>query len=137
MSEELSQLAASAAKTVLTLMLTDTWNGCRSGVVSLWRRFRPEQSDSVARDLDDSRAELGRAQEIGDPDTQRELLAQWSGRFRRFLRDFPDAADALDTLVGELGGSNTGGRGTVIQQSAVASGKGARVYQAGGDQINH
>ncbi|NUR58400.1 MAG: hypothetical protein HOV87_06865 [Catenulispora sp.] len=136
MSEELGQLAASAAKTVVTLMLTDTWNGCRAGVISLWRRFHPEQSDSVARDLDDSQAELDHAREIGDPETRRELLAQWSGRFRRLLRDFPDAADALDTLIGEFGGSNTG-RGTVIQQTAVASGKGARVYQAGGDQINH
>ncbi|MFB7614729.1 hypothetical protein [Kitasatospora sp. NPDC056181] len=137
MSEELGQLAASAANTVVTLMLTDAWSRCRSGVISLWQRFRPEQSDGVAHDLDDSQAELERAQNLGDTETEQELLAQWSGRFRRLLRDFPEAADALDALRGEDGSSNGSARGAVIQQMAVASGKGSRVYQAGGSQINH
>jgi hypothetical protein len=137
MSEELGQLAASAANTVVTLMITDTWKQCRSGVISLWQRFQPERSDSVARDLDDSQAELERAQQVGDAETQRELLSQWRGRFRRFLRDFPDAADLLEALIADVGSSNPSGPGVVIQQRAVASGKGSRVYQAGGDQINH
>lgn len=137
MSTELANLAASAANTVVALMLTDTWNRARSGVISLWQRSRPEQGDDVARDLDDSRSELERAREVGDSDTEGELQAQWAGRFRRFLRDHPAAAEDLRALLNETRRPEDVIADVSIRQTASASGRNARVYQAGGDQINH
>ncbi|MFH8404308.1 hypothetical protein ACH4FX_05970 [Streptomyces sp. NPDC018019] len=135
MSTDLGGLAASAANTVVGLMLTDAWGQTKERVLALVRRFRPEQEESLANRLEASRSELENAQNAGDGEALQEVSSEWAGWLRRFLRDCPAAADDLKTLLEDNKAIDVGSGTVTITQSARASGR-AHIYQAGGNQFN-
>ncbi|MEU8630150.1 hypothetical protein [Streptomyces sp. NPDC048669] len=130
MDAEITLLAGTAGTTIATLLATDTWNGVRNGVVSLWRRVRPDHEEQVGAQLDMSRRDLLGAQSSGDAEAEREIAAEWQGRIRRLLVAHPELVAELRSLLIELD------PGTpvipTVTQRATASGS-SRVYQAGRD----
>src|SRR5438128_855826 len=60
--DEIAALIATAGTTLVSLMVTDTWQQARDGFVHLWRRHRPEAADRVERELDSSRTVVLMAQ---------------------------------------------------------------------------
>ena len=131
MEPEIAALASTAGTTVVTLMATDAWQRTREGVTGLWRRVHPARVEAVAAELDAAHEDLLAARTSGDPDTERELVAEWQGRIRRLLTARPEVAEDLRTLLDELD-TRTATVPAVAQQ-ATASGN-SRIYQAGRDQ---
>lgn len=130
MDPEIAVLAGTAGTTIATLLATDTWNGARTGLLSLWRRVRPGHEEDVAAQLDASRRELMNARADGDEETEREIAAEWQGRIRRLLAAHPEAAAELRSLLAGLAPGATAA--PTVTQHATASGR-SRVYQAGRD----
>ncbi|MFI6960289.1 hypothetical protein [Streptomyces sp. NPDC050255] len=130
MDAEITLLAGTAGTTIATLLASDTWNGVRNGVITLWRRVRPDHEEQVAAQLDTSRRDLLGAQTDGDEETEREIAAEWQGRIRRLLVAHPELVTELRSLLTEL---DPGTRSIpTVTQRATASGS-SRVYQAGRD----
>ncbi|MYY02689.1 MULTISPECIES: hypothetical protein [unclassified Streptomyces] len=130
MDAEITLLAGTAGTAIATLLATDTWNGVRSGVITLWRRVRPDHEAQVAAQLDTSRQDLLGAQSNGDEETGREIAAEWQGRIRRLLVAHPELVTELRSLLTEI---DPGTAATpAVTQRATASGS-SRVYQAGRD----
>lgn len=134
MDPTLLTLAGSAGSTVVTLLVTESWQQARDGVVSLWRRFRPEAADDVAQALETSRQSLLAAEQSGEADASLNLEAHWRQRVAGLLAEHPEAAGELDGLLIRLNEASTGRtiNGGVRMQARV-SGSG-RSYQAAGDQ---
>ncbi|MFJ4873344.1 hypothetical protein [Streptomyces sp. NPDC088757] len=130
MDAEITLLASTAGTTLMTLLATDAWHGVRDGLVGLWQRVRPDRASAISAELESTREELLRAEEMGDPETQSEIRAEWQGRIRRLLSAHPQLADDLRELLGEAARDESAS--PVVTQRATASGH-ARVYQAGGD----
>ena len=131
MEPEIAALASTAGTTIVTLMATDAWQRTREGITSLWRRVHPARVEAVAAELDAAHEDLLSARTTGDPDTERELVAEWQGRIRRLLAARPEVAEELRTLLDELDTRMT--TLPAVAQQATASGH-ARIYQAGRDQ---
>ncbi|WP_329614149.1 hypothetical protein OG244_13795 [Streptomyces brevispora] len=130
MDAEITLLAGTAGTTIATLLATDTWNGVRNGVITLWRRVGPDHEEQVAAQLDTSRRDLLGAQSDGDEETEREIAAEWQGRIRRLLITHPELVAELRSLLTELDpGAPVA---PAVTQRATASGS-SRVYQAGRD----
>ncbi|MFI6465297.1 hypothetical protein [Streptomyces sp. NPDC050538] len=85
----------------------------------------------MAAELDAAHEDLLASLTTGDPDTERELVAEWQGRLRRLLAARPEVAEDLRTLLDELGTRTT--TAPAVVQRATASGD-SRIYQAGRDQ---
>lgn len=130
MDPETAALAGTAGTTLITLLATDAWNSVRDGLVSLWRRARPDRAPAIAAELGVAREELLSAQATDDRETEAEVRAEWQGRIRRLLAAHPELAEELRTLLVDVAPDSTARPG--ITQHASASGQ-ARVYQAGRD----
>ncbi|MFJ5843497.1 hypothetical protein [Streptomyces sp. NPDC092903] len=130
MDSEITLLAGTAGTTIAALLATDTWNGVRNGVITLWRRARPDHEEQIAAQLDTSRQDLLGARSNGDEEAEREIAAEWQGRIRRLLVAHPELVAALRSLLTEL----DPGAPVIptVTQRATASGS-SRVYQAGRD----
>ncbi|MBD9733488.1 MULTISPECIES: hypothetical protein [unclassified Streptomyces] len=135
MDPYLLTLAGTAGTSLVTLLVAEGWQQTRDGVVTVWRRFRPQAADEVGRDLDTARsAALGAAGGDG-PDPAGRLEGEWAGRFAALLGEHPEAADALSDLVDEWRQRTPDGQRISgdVRLEARAEGNG-RVYQAGRDQ---
>ncbi|WLQ33987.1 hypothetical protein P8A18_11285 [Streptomyces castrisilvae] len=130
MDAEITLLAGTAGTAIATLLATDTWNGVRSGVITLWRRVRPDREEQVAAQLDTSRQDLLGARSNGDEETEREIAAEWQGRIRRLLVAHPELVTELRSLLTEIDPGTSAA--PAVTQRATASGS-SRVYQAGRD----
>ncbi|GLY85997.1 hypothetical protein [Actinoallomurus iriomotensis] len=133
MDAELTSLAQSAGTTLVTLMATAGWERARDSVVRLWHRIQPDRAEAVAVELDSSNADALAAAGSDGEETLSELRAQWQGRMRRLLIAHPEAADALRSVLDEIGPPEQDASAASVVQHAVVSGD-SRVYQAGRDQ---
>ncbi|MFJ5275729.1 hypothetical protein [Streptomyces parvulus] len=138
MDPTLLTLAGTAGTSLVTLLVAEGWQQTRDGVVTVWRRFRPETAEQVGRDLEASRANALDAVEAGDdaPGPAGRLEGQWVGRFAELLGEHPEAAEELRDLVeGWQRRSAAGGqeiRGDVRMEARAENN--GRVYQAGREQ---
>ncbi|MGP4011764.1 hypothetical protein [Streptomyces sp. 4N124] len=106
-------------------------------MTALWRRVRPEQADTVAAELAETRAQMVAARAAGENETEQALAADWQLRLQALLRADPAIAvelrQLLDThLTPLLTADERSTVGSLVMR-AQASGSG-RVYQAGRDQ---
>ncbi|WP_210579689.1 hypothetical protein [Streptomyces sp. GESEQ-4] len=113
-------------------MATDGWETFRSGIVTLWRRFRPDSAVELERDLETARSAL-----LAASDTDIELIRQalqsaWQGRMLTLFLDDRAAAAEFEALLSKL--IDAGSPQTNITFHAEARDHG-RVYQAGGNQF--
>ncbi|MEV0937766.1 hypothetical protein ACIBMX_48595 [Streptomyces phaeochromogenes] len=118
-------------------MATDAWQQARAKVVEWWREVRPEQTESLDVELDQTRAQLLAAREAGDADAEQGLVTDWQIRLQVLLRENPALAGELQSLLDqELAPTLTAEAQNEVASlvmKASASGRG-RVYQAGRDQ---
>ncbi|GAA2762515.1 hypothetical protein GCM10010103_15560 [Streptomyces paradoxus] len=134
MGPEIAELARTAGTTMVTLMVGQTWESAREGLVSLWQRFQPDRAEAVDGELEATREDLLLARRTGDADTESELTAEWQARVRRLLVARPEVADELRRILAELNPQPPEAQSVVdVRLRAEVSGSG-RVYQAGRDQ---
>ncbi|MDT0608668.1 hypothetical protein [Streptomyces lancefieldiae] len=130
-------IVVSAGSALVGAMATDGWERARTALVSLWRRARPEQADTVGAELAAVRAQLLVARNAGDADTEEALAGSWRLRLQELLAENPALTDELRRLLDqELTPAMTthtqaDGASTVI--NANASGN-SRMFVAGRDQ---
>jgi hypothetical protein len=133
---ELTALTSTAAATVVVkLLATASWEQARSAVGRLWRRVHPERAETVQAELEDSRAEVLAARQVGDEQVEQDLVGEWQGRLRRLLTADPQLADELRQVVGELRlalAEVDAPQGATINMQATAFGT-SRINQAGRD----
>ncbi|WP_405889488.1 hypothetical protein OG427_02870 [Streptomyces sp. NBC_00133] len=128
-----------AAGTALVgAMATDAWQQTRIAVVSWWRRVRSDQeAEEVGTELTEVRAQILRAREARDADTEQAVAGAWQLRLQQMLHEDPALEQELRRLLdGELTPALPAAEGARIGSllmKATASGHG-RVYQAGRDQ---
>ncbi|MFH8586052.1 hypothetical protein ACH4GP_16820 [Streptomyces celluloflavus] len=136
MDPQLTAMAQTASATVVALMATDVWQHTRDGVVALWRRVRPGQTEEVGIELEVTRTEILAARQDGDTLGEQALAGEWQGRLRRLLIADPDIAQELLRVLEESRALLPAGQevqAPVVHMRAEVSGSG-RVYQAGRDQ---
>ncbi|MFH8366757.1 hypothetical protein [Streptomyces sp. NPDC018031] len=92
MGPYLFTLAGTAGTSLVTLLVGEGWQQTRDGVVTIWRRFRPQAAEEVERELDASRTTALGAADRPDPSGR-------VGRFAALLSEHPEAADDLRDLV--------------------------------------
>lgn len=98
MDAELVTLASTAAATAVTLATTDVWGQAKHKLVALWRRFRPDQADTILAELDQGQHDL----ETGDPAITRAVTLDWEARLLRLLAADAAVAAELGRAVAEL-----------------------------------
>jgi hypothetical protein len=135
MGAELTELASTAATTVVNLLATAGWEQAKAAVTRLWRRAHPERVETVQAELAESRTEVLAARQNGDEQAEVELVGEWSGRLRRLVTTDPALADELRQLVAQLSAVLADvdpARGATITMQATTFGH-SRVNQAGRD----
>ncbi|MFC8664144.1 hypothetical protein [Streptomyces sp. NPDC057199] len=127
-------LAGEAGTAVVALLVGEGWQQARDGVVTVWRRYRPQGADDVEQELETSRRELLTAAENGDAGTGEAVARDWQQRVAGLLDEHPDAADELRALLTRLGSVPPRQRiDGGVRLEARASGS-SRIYQSVGDQ---
>lgn len=132
MDPTLIALAGAGGSAVVSAMATDGWETLRSGVVTLWRRFRPDSAAELERDLDTSRSALLAAPDTGIRSVREALQSAWQGRMLTLFLEDQAAAAEFEALLSKL--TEAGTLRTNITFNAEARDHG-RVYQAGGNQF--
>ncbi|GGX81380.1 hypothetical protein [Streptomyces minutiscleroticus] len=128
-------LAAGTA--LVTAMTGDAWEAARGALVGLWRKGRPEESEAVGSELERARSVALESRRTTDTDTEQALVGFWRMRLDHLLRECPDLAGDLRTvvekdLVPRLGAGERD-RVTALFGQTEAHDH-ARIYQAGRDQ---
>lgn len=130
-------LAATAGNALIIAMTTDAWQQVRSAIVSLWRRARPEDADTIEAALGEIRGEILAARRLGNTAIERDLVTEWQHRLLQLIQGDQDIAEVLQSVLDEVlipafGPAGRQRAGSMVM-TATASGQG-RVYQAGRDQ---
>jgi hypothetical protein len=102
MDQELTALTSTAATTVVQLLATAAWEQAKSAVGGLWRRVHPERVEMVQAELEDGRAEVLAARQVGDEQVEQALVGEWQGRLRRLVAADPQLVEELRGVVAEL-----------------------------------
>ncbi|MFF2658689.1 hypothetical protein ACFVUH_15105 [Kitasatospora sp. NPDC058032] len=98
MEAEIAQLVTTGATTVVGLMATEAWTQVRSRLAGLLGRGR--DAEEVSAELEEIRVEVVRAD--GDEELVGDQTAELRNRIRRLLRQDPQAAEELRTLLEEF-----------------------------------
>ena len=128
MDGELAAPAGSAATTVVKLMATDAWGEVKEKIGGLWRRFRSDQADAIAQELDRAHVEIAAASET----ITLAITREWESRLLWLLAADPGVAAELSQILATLGGSRPAQQRGNIRQTAKASRR-STVIQVGGD----
>jgi hypothetical protein len=132
---DLTALTSTAATTVVQLLATAAWEQAKSAVGGLWRRVHPERAETVQAELEETRAEVLAAREIGDEQAEQALVSEWHSRLRRLVAVDPQLADDLRRVLAELRSALADADtapGSTISMQAMTFGT-SRVNQAGRD----
>ncbi|MGH3789962.1 MAG: hypothetical protein ACRDQ9_04035 [Pseudonocardiaceae bacterium] len=135
MDPKLAALTSTAATTVVQLLATAAWEQATSAVGGLWRRVHPERAETVQAELEEGRAEVLAAREVGDEQVEQALVGEWQGRLRRLVAADPQLVDDLRSVVAQLGSALAAAepqQGATITMQATTFGN-SRVNQAGRD----
>jgi hypothetical protein len=138
MSDDLDDLARTAAEALVSAMMTDSWEAVKDRFVKLVGRKHERRMDAA-------RAEIAAA---SGADRGQEQLAQaraWGTRLRDSLDDDPNAVQGLRALLAELRAPSPG---TPLPSQHVHADHGSRVINAGnisnnrgdiiaGDKVQH
>ncbi|MER7704413.1 hypothetical protein ABTX81_16175 [Kitasatospora sp. NPDC097605] len=98
MEAEIAQLVTTGATTVVGLMATEAWTQLRSRLAGLLGRGR--DAEEVSAELEEIRVEVVRAD--GDTGLVDDQTAEVRNRIRRLLRQDPQAAGELRSLLEEF-----------------------------------
>ncbi|MFF1277621.1 hypothetical protein ACFVZC_30130 [Streptomyces marokkonensis] len=130
-------IVVAAGSALVAAMATDAWQQAQAGLVRLWQRVHPAQTDAVEEELAEVRTQVLSARDAGDAETERALTGSWQWRLQLLLRDDPALAEELrrlldDTLAPAVRAhTQTDKPSTVINGTARDS---SRLYIAGVNQ---
>ncbi|MET9218925.1 hypothetical protein ABZX65_09165 [Streptomyces sp. NPDC003300] len=100
MIESLATLAAAASTTLVAAMATDAWQTARTGILRVLRRGSEHEPAALAAQLDSEAALVVAADDAGA--ARESLQPGWRLRLEQFLRDNPEAAEAIRELTVRL-----------------------------------
>ncbi|MEV6668724.1 hypothetical protein [Streptomyces sp. NPDC051162] len=132
MDPTLIALASAGGTAVVSAMATDGWNTLRSGVVTLWRQFRPDSASELELDLDTTRSTLLSTPASEVEQVRQALQSAWQGRMLTLFLNDAAAAAEFEALLSRLGEAGTSRTNTSFHAEVRDHG---RVYQAGGNQF--
>ncbi|MGN5378719.1 hypothetical protein ACQ4WX_18810 [Streptomyces lasalocidi] len=132
MDPTLIALANAGGTAVVSAMATDGWQTLRSGVVDLWRRFRPDTAAELERDLDTARSALLTTADNEVEPVRQVLQSTWQGRMLTLFLEHQAAAVEFEALLSKF--AEAGSTRPNITFNAEARDRG-RVYQANGNQF--
>lgn len=134
LGDDMDQLVLAAASALIGAMTTDGWNEARASAVALWRRAHPDRVPAIESELSEVRDEILAAREAGEPEVERDLVADWQRKFRRLITAHPELAAELEVLQDEWSRLHpASAAGQHIEQITIVSGNGT-AYVAGRDQ---
>jgi hypothetical protein len=117
------QLTTTAASALVTVMVTQAWNGIKTMTARFLARDKPE-SEALAE------LETTRELVLADPDARSSVQKLWQRRLASLLEAYPEAATDLQTLLQEISQSNVEVQPVSgIQNSGSAGGS---IYQVQG-----
>ncbi|MGE9697432.1 MULTISPECIES: hypothetical protein [unclassified Streptomyces] len=98
---DVSLLAGEGATALVGLMVADGWAAVRERVARFFSRGDDAgEAERVEAELEEARRDLVEASE--DPGIAEDVEAAWRLRFRRALREHPEAVGELRALLDEL-----------------------------------
>ncbi|MEV6975637.1 hypothetical protein [Kitasatospora sp. NPDC093806] len=128
MEVEIAQLVTTGASTVVGLMATEAWTQARSRLAALFGRGR--DTEEVTAELEEIRVEVVRAGD--DSELVDDCTGELRNRIRRLLREDPQAADLLRTVLAEFATAQPQPGITVYQSTnTLSGGSHGTVIQAG------
>lgn len=134
MDPTLITVASAGGTALVSAMAADGWNAFRAGIVALWRRFQPDATDTLERDLDATRRTLLAVPEGERQQVREALQSVWQGRMLSLFLDDRTAAAEFDELLERLAQVDASRPNTSFRAEVHDNG---RVYQAGGNQSIH
>jgi hypothetical protein len=133
LTEALTALASTGGTALVTVMVTDSWEGVKARFARLFGRGDAKQAEAMAGWLERSRAVLAG---LSGPDLERARAEQevaWRTRLADLLEQDPSAEQELRTLVAEVQAQVVGSAGRVGQH-AVAFDQAQQAVQGHGVQ---
>ncbi|GAA1389224.1 hypothetical protein GCM10009639_16690 [Kitasatospora putterlickiae] len=124
MEAEIAQLVTTGATTVVGLMATEAWTQLRSRLAGVLGRGR--DAEEVSAELEEIRVEVVRAD--GDAELVDDQAAELRNRIRRLLRQDPEAAGELRSLLEEFTSRATN---ITVYSNVVEGGTHGTVFQVG------
>ncbi|MFJ8436452.1 hypothetical protein ACIQ9P_34670 [Kitasatospora sp. NPDC094019] len=113
MEAEIAQLVTTGATTVVGLMATEAWTQLRSRLAGLLGRGR--DAEEVSAELEEIRVEVVRAD--GDAELVGDQAAELRNRLRRLLRQHPEAAAELRSVLAEFSPEPPGPAGVSVHNT--------------------
>lgn len=132
MDPTLITLASAGGTAVVSAMATDGWNTFRTSVVALWRRFRPDSTAELERDLETSRTALLATADTDIEQARQALQSAWQGRLLTLFLEDRAAAAEFEALLSKVAGA---GKCRMNMSFHAEARDHSRVYQASGDQF--
>jgi hypothetical protein len=100
---ELSALAATAATTLVGLLITDAWDRVREGLGALWSRVHPERAETIKAEIAEARDQLMTQGTADGKQVADRLAGEWASRIHWLLASNPDLAGPLRELLEDPG----------------------------------
>ncbi|MGH9211863.1 MAG: hypothetical protein ACRD2C_14440 [Acidimicrobiales bacterium] len=130
---DLAGLAQVGAAAIIGAMATDTWAEVRSRLARFFAGDDADREGEEADRLEDASRALILAPDTERGEVIRNLRSELQGALHLRLRDAPDAAADLATLIDEIGARLPGTSSDyIVSQQATAGSRGI-IYQAGRD----
>ncbi|MEV7287772.1 hypothetical protein AB0O01_24910 [Streptomyces sp. NPDC093252] len=132
MDPTLIALASASGTAVVSAMATDGWSTLRSGVVTLWRQFRPDSASELEQDLDTTRSTLLSTPASEVEQVRQALQSAWQGRMLTLFLNDAAAAAEFEAFLSRLGEASTSPANISFHAEAHDH---SQVNQAGGNQF--
>lgn len=132
MDPALTQLAATGAQTIVTLMATDAWNGTAHRVAEIFKRSRGSASTDPVGELESSRERIITAQVGTETVVNQEEQELWEAHLRLRLLEDPAVSSLVMELIEAFSAGGNQPMANLGNITLRAEGKGhAKIYQQG------
>ena len=132
MSDPTTQLALSAASTLVSHMATEAWEVCRNGFVRLFQRREGDAGAVLVAQLERGASQVERAQDRELARTQ--VVGSWQLELTDLLAEHPELADELRRFLAEIDPPE---ETRAWHQTNVARDQGTVYAAQGGNVIHH
>jgi hypothetical protein len=131
LADSVMALAALAGNSVAAAAVTDAWETARHGIVRLFGRGDPKQTELAERRLEDTHAELTALSGAELEQARTVLAGRWTTRLADLLEENPDAEHELRVLVEQIQ-AHLPPRLASAQDHSTAAGRDMNIGASGG-----
>jgi hypothetical protein len=132
MDQDLTELAVTGAKAIVSVMATDTWATAKGRVARIFSRKGNQSGRGVTKELEASRKRILTADGLSKAVAQQTEQDRWEARLRISLIDMPEMAPLLQDLIAAVLTIKPTNIANAGQVSLYAEAKdNSRVYQVG------